>query len=46
MAQEKMALGLQGTKRIENIQLGLARAGDIQNSTRKSICMTIYIKSR
>ena len=25
MAEEEMALGLQGTKRIENIQMGLAR---------------------
>ena len=32
MAEEK-ALGLQGTKRIEIIQMGLARAVDIQNST-------------
>ena len=29
MAEEEMALGLQGTKCIENIQMGLARADDI-----------------
>lgn len=33
----KEALGLQGCKRVENIQLGLPRAEDIQNSTRRSI---------
>ena len=33
MAEEEMALGLQGTKRIE---MGLARAEDIRHSTRKS----------
>ena len=37
MAEEEKALGLQGTKRIENIQMGLARAVDIRNSTGKSI---------
>ena len=35
MAEEEMALGLQDTKCIENIQMGLARAEDIRNSTRK-----------
>ena len=30
MAEEEKALGLQGTKRIENIQMGLARAVDIE----------------
>ena len=36
MAQgEEQALGLQGSKRIENIQLGLARAEDIQKQYKK-----------
>ena len=33
MAEEEKALGLQGTKHIENTQMGLARAVDIRNST-------------
>ena len=37
MAEEEKALWLQGTKRIENIQMGLARAVDIRNSTGNSI---------
>ena len=37
MVEEEMALGLQGTKRIEKIQMGLARAEDVRNSTGKSI---------
>ena len=32
---EEQALGLQGSKRIENIQLGLARAEDIQKQYKK-----------
>ena len=42
MAEEEKALGLQGTKRIENMQMGLARAEDIRNSTGKSmyLCKT------
>ena len=43
MAEEEKALGLQGTKRIENIQMGLARAVDIRNSTGKSI---IYVRQK
>ena len=39
--EELRRIGLQGTKRIENIQMGLARAVDIRNSTGKSIiCKT------
>ena len=45
MAEEEKALGLQGTKRIENIQIGLARAVDIQNSTGKSITC-IYVRQK
>ena len=48
MAEEEQALGLQGTKRIENIQMGLARAEDVRNSTRKSIylCKTEKNKNK
>ena len=48
MAEEEKALGLQGTKRIENIQMGLARAEDVRNSTRKSIylCKTEKTKTK
>ena len=45
MAEEK-ALGLHGTKRIENIQMGLARAVDIRNSTGKSKYLFIYVRQK
>ena len=38
MAEEEIALGLQGTKRIENIQMGLTRAEEYKK-------VNIYVRN-